>query len=195
MLIAALVLGAQTAIIGSCRTMYEMSRDGLIIKQYGKLNKFGVPVGSMVWDAGVTFMLLIIFKNNIVNLVACSNVGYLGTFMLLPIAYIILRVKQANAERPYKLPSIFVPIAILITIYNWVLFFVGGFQNGSKVMITGSIIMLTLIPFYLYRRMVQDKKLTMVYSAADAPEEEVDTVGEGSGRRELFHHIPEATES
>jgi amino acid transporter len=191
MLITALLLGAQTAIIGCSRTVYEMSRDGLIIKQYGKLNKFGAPVGSMAWDAGMTMILLLIFKTNIVNLVACSNVGYLLPFAILPIAFVVLRITQPNAHRPFKLPSFFVPLAVIIATFNWVLFFVGGFMNGLMVMGTGTAILLTVIPLYLYRRKVQDKQTVAIYSPGESPEEEVDHDGEMSGRRELFRHIPE----
>ena len=85
MLIAALLLGAQTAIIGSTRTIYEMSRDGLILKQMAKVNKFNVPVGSMIWDGAVTIALLAKFGTNVPNIVAASNVGYMLVFMLVMI--------------------------------------------------------------------------------------------------------------
>ena len=62
MLIAALLLGVQTTIIGSTRCVYEMSRDGLIIKQFGNINKYGVPVGSMYLDCAVTIGLLLILQ-------------------------------------------------------------------------------------------------------------------------------------
>ena len=114
MLIAALLLGVQTTIIGSTRCVYEMSRDGLIIKQFGNINKFGVPVGSMYLDCAVTIGLLVIFKDNIVNLIASSNVGYMVVWILLPIAFILLRRQQPEAERPYKLPDFFVPVAVVI---------------------------------------------------------------------------------
>ncbi len=155
MLIAALLLGAQTAIIGSSRTMYEMSRDGLTLKQFGKLNKFGVPVGSMVWDGIVTIVMLIKFGANVPNIIAASNVGYLIVFMLLTPAFVVLRYQQPDVARPFKLPNIFIPIAIVVTLFNWFLFFVGGKEWGRDVMLTGSIIMLLFIPFYAFRRMVQ----------------------------------------
>ena len=191
MLIAALLLGAQTAIIGSSRTVYEMSRDGLTLTQYGKLNKYGTPVGSMIWDAGVTLLLLLIFKNNIVNLVACSNVGYLLTFMLLPIAYVLLRLQQPNAARPFALPSFFVPVAAAVALFNWVLFFIGGFQWGKTVMLTGGVIMLMFVPFFLIRRYVQGVGPQLAFSAGSLPE-----MQEGdddlSGRREVIHSSPDA---
>lgn len=157
MLIAALLLGAQTAIIGSSRTLMEMSRDGLTIKQFAKVNKYGVPVGSMLWNFLVTVGCLAIFKADIVSLVACSNVGYLVPFMLVPFAFVMLRYQKPQAHRPYKLPSVFIPLALGTGVFNWVLFFVGGSQWGKSVMFTGGAILLAFLPFYAFR-LYSDKK-------------------------------------
>ena len=100
MLITALLLGVQTTIIGSTRCVYEMSRDGQIITQFGAINKSSVPVGSMYLDMAVTIGLLVIFKDNIVNLIAASNVGYMIVWMLLPIGYIMLRSSSRTRRAP-----------------------------------------------------------------------------------------------
>ncbi len=158
MLIAALLLGAQTAIIGASRALLEMSRDGQTIRQFGRMNKHGVPVGSASMNLGVTVALLAIFKTEIVNLVAASNVGYLLPFMMIAPAFILLRLRSPELHRPFRLPGFFIPLAVLVTAFNWVLFFVGGFQWGASVMATGVGMMLTFIPFYLFRRRVQDAR-------------------------------------
>jgi amino acid transporter len=196
MLIAALLLGAQTAIIGSTRTIYEMSRDGLIIKQMGKLNKFNVPVGSMIWDGAVTIALLWKFGTNVPNIVAASNVGYMLVFMLVIPAFVILRYTKPDMERPFKLPSFFIPVAILLTVINWSLFFVGGAQWGASVMGPGVLIMMAFIPFYLYRRYVQDRGhpepiVAPLFHASESSGVSESDI-EFSGRHEVFHDTPEA---
>jgi amino acid transporter len=160
MLIAALLLGAQTAIIGASRALFEMSRDGQTITQFGRVNRHGVPTGSAAMNLAVTVALLAIFKTEIVNLVAASNVGYLLPFMMIGPAFIILRYRHPDAVRPYRLPGFFIPLAAAVTVFNWTLFFLGGFQWGIAVMATGAGIMLTFIPFYIYRRKVQDARRT-----------------------------------
>jgi len=195
MLIAALLLGAQTAIIGSTRTIYEMSRDGLILKQMAKVNRHNVPVGSMVWDGTVTIALLAIFGTNVPNIVAASNVGYMLTFMFVIPAFVMLRYQKPAMDRPFKLPNFFVPLAIVLTAINWFLFFVGGSQWGWSVMTPGVIIMLTFIPFYVYRRYVQDRGhpepiVAPLYHASESGavmESEIEL----SGRHEVFHSTPE----
>jgi amino acid transporter len=160
MLICALLMGVQTTIIGSTRCVYEMSRDGLILKQFGAVNKFNVPVGSMFLDCGVTIALLVIFKDNIVNLIAASNIGYITVFILLSPAYVALRRKKPSLPRPYRLPAVFVPIAAAVFVFNVVITLVGAPQLGASVVWTGVIIMFGVVPFYLYRSLVQERRST-----------------------------------
>jgi amino acid transporter len=204
MLITALLLGVQTTIIGSSRSMYQMTHDGQMIKQFGIINKFGVPVGSMFVDMAVTIAMLLIFKNNVINLIAASNVGYIIVWLVLVPAYIVLRIKQPDAVRPFKLPGFFVPLAVIITLFNVFVFIVGGPQWDATpistvhpfghamdltVMGVGWTVMLLFVPFYLYRRFVQDKQPSLVFatSGGGLPElqEGQDDLG---GRREVIHH-------
>ncbi len=188
MLICALLLGAQSSIIGSSRSMYQMTHDGQMIKQFGAINKYGVPVGSIVVDATVTVAMLLIFRGNVINLIAASNVGYLLLWLLLLPAYVLLRRNLPDAPRTFKLPAIFVPIAVVLTLFNAFIFVVGGPQWGAQVMVTGSVVMLMFVPFYFYRRLVQDKRPALVYAGgaghlAEMPEG-ADDLG---GRREVIH--------
>ena len=156
MLVAALLLGAQTAIIGSSRTVYEMSKDGTMIKQFGHLNPFGVPDRGMVWDCLITLLLLGVFKENVINMVGASTVGYMMVWILLPLAYIMLRRDPSHAARPFKLPAFFIPLAAAFSVFNAILLFVGGFQWGGFELtgpfVMGFLIMFTFVPFYLIRR-------------------------------------------
>lgn len=159
MLVAALLLGAQTAIIGSSRTVYQMSKDGMMPKQFSFVNRYGTPSGCMAWDLCVTGALLAIFGDQLLSLVAAANVGYLVTFLVLIPAYLMLRNKRhPDVKLPFKLPKAMNPVIVAILVFNWILILVGGPQWGSTVMVTGSAIMLTFVPFYLYRTQVQDKQ-------------------------------------
>jgi amino acid transporter len=150
MLIAALILGAEVFIISSSRALYQLSKDGLAMQGYGRLNRHGVPVGSVAWDAAITLLLLAIFRSDIVRVVAAANVGYLVVFILLPLAYVLVR-RRAQARAPFQLPAVFVPVALAIAAFNAILFMVGGFQWGVEVMGIGVALTLTFLPFYLLR--------------------------------------------
>ena len=202
MLIMALLLGVQSTIIGSSRSMYQMTQDGQMIKQFGVINKFGVPVGSMFVDMVVTLVMLFIFQGNVVSLIAASNVGYLLLWLLLLPAYVILRLTQPNTVRSFKLPSIFVPIAVALTLFNAFIFFVGGFQWDATpvttihpfghtidllVMPIGAIVMLLFVPFYFYRRLVQDKRPELVFAGGSHLQEIPEGADDLGGRREVIH--------
>lgn len=150
MLIAALVLGAEVFIISSSRALYQLSRDGLTLQGYGRLNRHGVPVGSIGWDAAITVLLLAIFGGDIVGVVAAANVGYLVVFTLLPVAYVLVR-RRAAGPAPFRLPGLFVPLALAIAAFNALLFVVGGSQWGGKTMGTGIALTLAFLPLYLLR--------------------------------------------
>jgi amino acid transporter len=153
MLIAALLLGAELFVISSSRALYQMSLDGLTLRGYGKVNRYGVPVGSMFWDALVTLLLLVVFRGAIVNVVAAANVGYLIVFILLPIAYIFIKKRSALQNSGiFHLPNVFIPIALGITLFNTVLLVIGGMQWGYLVMGVGFLLILAFIPFYLLRK-------------------------------------------
>jgi len=202
MLITALLLGVQTTIIGSSRSMYQMTHDGQMIKQFGIINKFGVPVGSMFVDLAVTLAMLFLFKANVVNLIAASNVGYVLVFILLVPAYIVLRTRSQNTDHPIKLPAFVVPLGVLITIFNIMLLVVGGPQWDATpvaspvifghtmnltVMGVGWGLMAMVVPFYLFRTLVQDKRKGAYIPDPGLPElqEGDDDLG---GRREVIHH-------
>ncbi len=149
MLIAALILGAEVFVVSSSRALYQMSQDGLTIKSYSRLNKHGVPVGSVVWDALVTISLLTIFGANIINVVASSNIAYIVVFILLPIAYILIKVRQPQHQGSFHLPRIFVPLAFFIALFNIVLLVFGSSQWGMTVIGVGLILLVTFLPFYI----------------------------------------------
>lgn len=151
MLIAALILGAEMFIISSSRALYQMGRDGLAFQGYGRLNKHHAPVGSVVWDALITLALLAIFRDSVVNVVAAANVGYLIVFVLLPLAYVLVKTRQSSERGRFRLPSVFIPVALIIAAFNALLFVIGGVQWGAQTMGVGLLLVLTFVPFYLMR--------------------------------------------
>ncbi len=96
------------------RAYYAMAKDGLFFKSSGKLNKFHVPAWGLViqgiWSA--FYVLPRTVKTAADGQVSYGNLyGDLLTYVisaalifyiLTIIAVFLLRVKQPNAERPYK---------------------------------------------------------------------------------------------
>ena len=57
------------------RALYGIAKDGMTIRQFGRLNRFRVPALAMTVDA-VLNILLISFFNNPIEIIAVSNIGY-----------------------------------------------------------------------------------------------------------------------
>ncbi|HSZ69049.1 MAG TPA: APC family permease [Solirubrobacteraceae bacterium] len=155
MLTAALILGAQAFIVGSSRTVYQMTRDGYMPRQFAFTTGRGVPVGSMLWDGTVIVVLLLIFGTNVVNVVAAANVGYLVVFVLMPLAFVVLeRNSRGGAHILAARPMTW--LALGLAIFNALLLIVGGIQWGGKVMFTGIVVIALIVPISAIRR-AQDR--------------------------------------
>jgi amino acid transporter len=158
MLVAALVLGAQAFVVGSSRTIYQMSRDGYLPRQFAHVNRRGAPVGSLVWDVAVIGVLLLVFGSGVVDVVAAANVGYLVVFVLLPAAFVVLhRRHRGDGVRRFRLGRAFVPIAVALGALNALLLVVGAAQWGTKVVLVGGAVMALIVPISALRRL-QDRR-------------------------------------
>ncbi len=103
---------------GQPRIFFAMARDGLLPKWAAKLDpKTRIPyvttlvtgivvaVASLVGDAAETYDL--------------TNIGTLFAFALVSAGVLVLRVKEPNRERPFKVPMVWVvgPLAIIACLY------------------------------------------------------------------------------
>lgn len=145
-LAAVLILGAETFIIGSSRTIYQMSRDGHLPPFFGKVNRHGAPVGSIVWDAVVIATMLVVFGTEVVDVVAAANVGYLIVFVLLPFAYLVLRKLPGGRPDALLLSRPWAAVAVGVLVFNAVLLVVGGIQWGLSVMLVGLSVTFSIVP-------------------------------------------------
>jgi amino acid transporter len=162
-LAAVLVLGAEAFIIGSSRTIYQMARDGHLPSVFARTNRRGAPVGSIAWDFVVIGIMLLVFGTDVVDVVAAANVGYLIVFILLPIAYLVLRRHPDRPVRGFRLGRPFVAVAVLLALFNAVLLVAGGAQWGWRVMLVGFGVSLLILPISLVTR-----RLTRAAASTDA---------------------------
>ncbi|HEX6074505.1 MAG TPA: APC family permease [Micromonosporaceae bacterium] len=155
MLAAGLLLGAQAFVVGSSRTIYQMTRDGYLPRVFGKVNRFGVPVGSITFDVLIITLLLIVFRDSIVDVVASANIGYVVVFVLLPVTYLLLgRSSRIGGEsgatlsrRSPRHPMALLAMALIVI--NVVLLVWGGLQWGLQVVLVGLGVLLLIVPVSL----------------------------------------------
>jgi APA family basic amino acid/polyamine antiporter len=90
--------------LGQPRIFFAMSRDGLLPPFFARVHpKFRTPhVATIITGIGVGFFSLFSSLDEMVNL---TNIGTLFAFMLVCIGIIILRVKEPERERGFRVPG------------------------------------------------------------------------------------------
>ena len=145
-------------IISGPRAYYTMAKDGLFFKAAGQLNKFHVPAWAIViqgiWSVFYVFPKTV--KENPDGTLAYGNLyGDLLTyvissaliFYILAIAAVfVLRVKQPDAERPYK--AFGYPIIPALYIIGASIILVVLFVYQTTATWPGLVIVLTGVPVY-----------------------------------------------
>lgn len=152
MLAGTLAVGAQAYIISSSRTLYQMSRDGYMPRFVSRVNRFGAPYGGIFFDAAVIALLIGIFGTNVINVVAAANVGYLVVFIILPLAFVVVRLRRSHAGGDFALSPLLTPVAVVFAVANAALLVVGGILWGVKIWLTGAVVLLVIFPLVLVRR-------------------------------------------
>ncbi len=119
--------------LGQARVWFAMSRDGLLPGAFSRVHKKFRTPDVATWVAGVVVAIPAgIF--DIGTLADLSNIGTLFAFILVSIAVLILRKRQPERARGFRVPwSPWIPIASVVfcfvlmaslTVENWIRFFV-----------------------------------------------------------------------
>jgi basic amino acid/polyamine antiporter, APA family len=119
--------------LGQARVWFAMSRDGLLPSIFSRVHKAFRTPDFATWVAGF-FVAIPSGIFDIGTLVNLTNIGTLFAFILVSVAVLILRKRQPDRPRAFRVPfSPWIPIASVIlcfvlmaslTIENWVRFFV-----------------------------------------------------------------------
>jgi len=119
--------------LGQARVWFAMSRDGLLPAIFSRVHKVFRTPDFATWVAGF-FVAIPAGIFDIGTLVNLSNIGTLFAFILVSVAVLILRKRQPDRPRAFRVPfSPWLPIASVVlcfvlmaslTVENWVRFFV-----------------------------------------------------------------------
>jgi basic amino acid/polyamine antiporter, APA family len=119
--------------LGQPRIFFSMARDGLLPPWAAKVHpRFRTPhVTTLI--TGIAVAAFAAFAN-IDEAVVLTNIGTLFAFVLVSLGVLVLRVKEPDRPRPFRVPfSPYVPIAAMLTCFylmlelpwiTWVRFFV-----------------------------------------------------------------------
>lgn len=107
-------------ILSGSRVYYSMAQDGLFFKKIGNLNSKSVPASALVIQCIWTSLLCL--SGSYGQLLDYVVFAVLIFYVLTIVGIYVLRIKQPNAERPYKafgypvLPAVYIVMALLLMI-------------------------------------------------------------------------------
>ncbi len=105
-------------VLMGARLYYAMARDGLFFQAVGRLNKQGVPAAGLLLQGA--WSVLLVFSGTYNDLLDYVIFAALLFYVLTVIGLFVLRRKQPNAERPYRVvgypvvPALYVLLCTLI---------------------------------------------------------------------------------
>ena len=106
-------------ITGASRYMYLMSNDGSMPQVFGKLHpKYGSPYISVVTIGLIS--VLMILTNNIILVATMCAYAQITSYVLGFVSFIMLRIKEPDLERPFKI-KFGIPIAVIAIVVYLVL--------------------------------------------------------------------------
>ncbi len=105
-------------LLGQSRVLFAMSRDGLLPQAISKVHpRFGTPyVVSIVVGCVVALIAAFVPLAKLAELV---NIGTLFAFVLVSIAVLILRRKEPDLHRAFRVPALglIAPLSVLASLY------------------------------------------------------------------------------
>lgn len=166
-LIMTLMLGVQTTMAGSSRALFQASRDGWLPRFMGQVNKNRVPTYAMTTDLIFNFLLLSV--SNYIYLLVISNVCYLTFHYFAVNSAWIHRIDRPNVNRPYKMPKVLFVSGILMGFIDAFLIGMGTDVFGNGALWVGMVVVISVIPFFIYRHYIVDKGAFPKEYADDIP--------------------------
>ena len=105
-------------ILAGARLYYAMAKDGLLFQAVGRLNSKGVPAAGLWLQAG--WAILLTFTGTYGQLLDYVIFAALLFYMLTVIGLILLRVRQPERERPFRvigypvLPALYILLCVMV---------------------------------------------------------------------------------
>ena len=125
-------------------------------------------------------------------ILVAGNLGYMAAHFFAITGFLLLRKDRPNWPRPIKLPSVWIPIAVILAALNALFIVVGATSaglsgyGGKKELWIGVGVLLISVVLYIYRRVVQDKgRVSLREEAPSMPpgeSEPASVVARGSAR-------------
>ncbi len=146
--IVALILAAQLSAVASVRALWQMAENGLTVRGFSRLNRWGEPDVAIFFTYGFNIVLIWTIGAPL-WILAASNVGYIGSHIIALGGYLLLRRDRPNAMRPIKHSRIWVYIAGGLLVVNLSAMLIGAPVYGPGPL-AGGLITIAVLAFGLY---------------------------------------------
>ncbi|MDO5703595.1 MAG: APC family permease [Paracoccus sp. (in: a-proteobacteria)] len=155
MLLLALALAIMTSMAGSSRTLYQGSVDGWLPRYLSGTNEHGSPTNAMWMNLIVNLVLLMM--SDYLFILAVSNCCYLVFNFLNLNSGWLHRIDNANADRPWRAPTIMIWIGTILSFVNAALLGAGANVWGEGTLRSAIFAIALILPVFAYRHYVTDK--------------------------------------
>nr|MCR5748551.1 APC family permease [Lachnospiraceae bacterium] len=93
-------------LMGGSRALYSMAESYMIPKMFSKLHpKFKTPINALYLVGGLTILAPFAGRKMLVWIVDAGNFGCCVAYCLVAVSFLILRKKEPELPRPYKVPA------------------------------------------------------------------------------------------
>jgi len=171
MMLSAMVLISNTAILGSSRALYSLARNYQVPIQLAKLNKHGSPFRAAVATLLFDFFLLLVgiqYGGALpIWILSASTVGYLFINGLTQVAFYLSRkdIPYDDPRRRWRAPKFWTTVMLFWAAMNLGFYQVGLYHvmGGGLSVLLGYLIMLSFVPLYLWgRKQMRDAGITAI---------------------------------
>ena len=105
-------------IVGSTRIIFAMGRAKMLPPVFGNLHpRYKTPTGAIFLVGGICTLTPLLGRNALVWFVNASAFGSVLSYLMVAIAFLILRKKEPELARPFKI-KYGVPTAVLVAIMS-----------------------------------------------------------------------------
>ena len=157
MLIAAMVLIIQTALLGSSKAMQSMAKEGNLPKIFAKTNKHDTPYIAMLSIAALNMIL--IYSGTPSAVLAASALGYVVANGISLFAYVKAKTEHKGGKKinGFSAPDWWKYAALVCGILNLPFYFTGlliinSLDFGVTHSLIGIVVLLIYIPLWLYSK-------------------------------------------
>jgi len=166
MLLAAMVMIIQTAILGSGSAIASLAEEGNIQKIFGKRNKFGVPIAGMI-TVSILNLGMIALGDSANSILAAAAIGYVLANGLALFAYVkahrTFKNEPYDKEAVFRAPRGWVFVAGAVAILQIPFYVVGTVylnitDYGVADVLLGVVIIMIFIPLWLIARWQNTRK-------------------------------------